>query len=60
MNNSNEPIADSVAGAAARLGVSRSLLYTEIKAGNLRVAHIRGRTIVSREEQARYLRSLAA
>lgn len=60
MNMPSEPIADSVAGAAARLGVSRSLLYLELKSGKLRCARIRGRTIISREEQDRYLRSLAA
>ena len=60
MNKSIEPIADSVADAAARLGISRSLLYTQLKNQKLRAVKVSGRTIISREEQDRFLRSLAA
>jgi excisionase family DNA binding protein len=60
MNTTIEPIADSVAGAAARLGVSRSLLYVLLKNRQLHYVKIRGRTLISREEQNRFLRSLTA
>lgn len=60
MNNSIEPIADSVADAAARLGISRSLTYCLIRDQEIRALKVRGRTVISREEQNRFLRSLAA
>lgn len=60
MNSSIEPIADSVADAAARLGISRSLAYVCAKNNTLRILKVRGRAIISREEQDRFLRSLAA
>lgn len=58
MNQIAEPIADSVSDAAARLGVSRSLLYVELKSGRLEALKVRGRTIVSREAQSRWLAAL--
>ena len=55
-----EPIADSMADAAARLGISRSTIYVLAKNKEICALKVRGRTIVSREEQDRFLRSLAA
>lgn len=60
MNPTIEPIADSVANTAARLGVSRSLIYVLLKDKKLRAFKLRGRTIIAREEQERFLRSLTA
>lgn len=60
MNSFSEPLADSIPDAAARLGVSRSLAYLEIKAGRLHALKVRGRTIITRGEQERFLASLAA
>lgn len=60
MTTLSEPLADSIPNAAARLGVSRSLAYLLIKSGELHALKVRGRTIISRSEQARFLASLAA
>ena len=59
MNIVAEPLADSVPVAAARLGVSRSLAYVLIKNRELEALKVRGRTIISRDEQTRFLASLA-
>lgn len=59
MKINDEPLADSVPVAAARLGVSRSLAYVLIKNRELRALKVRGRTIISRDEQSRFLASLA-
>ena len=60
MNSFSEPLADSIPAAASRLGVSRSLAYLEIKAGRLQALKVRGRTIITRAEQERFLASLAS
>ena len=59
MSISAEPLADSVPVAAARLGISRSLAYLEIKAERLHALKVRNRTIISRAEQDRFLASLS-
>jgi excisionase family DNA binding protein len=59
MTTLSEPLADSIPGAAARLGVSRSLTYLLIKSNEIRALKVRGRTIITRAEQERYLASLA-
>jgi excisionase family DNA binding protein len=51
----NEPLADSVADAAKRLGVSRGLIYKLHKAGKVKLVKLAGRTLVPRLEQARLL-----
>jgi predicted site-specific integrase-resolvase len=57
MNRSaDEPLADGVAVAAKRLGVSKGLLYKLSKAGKVRLVKLAGRTLITREEQARLLR----
>ena len=58
MKTTAEPIADDVITAAARLGISRSLLYILMKDKEIQKLKVRGRTIISRAEQQRYLASL--
>ena len=58
MQQQNEPIADPVPIACSRLGISRTTLYLEIASGNLRAAKARGRTLVTRAEQSRWLAGL--
>ena len=58
MNYSNEPLADSVAGAAKRLGTSRSAVYLELQAGRLVGRKAGRRTLIERTEQLRWLTSL--
>ena len=59
MINPDEPIADSVAVAAKRVGLSRSGLYLELKAGRMRALKAGRRTIVPRAAQADWLANLA-
>lgn len=58
MNYSNEPLADSVAGAAKRLGISRSAIYLELQAGRLVGRKAGRRTLIERTEELRWLASL--
>lgn len=58
MIESAQPLADSIPAAAARLGISRSSCYLEIKAQRLEALKARGRTIIARSEQERWLASL--
>jgi predicted site-specific integrase-resolvase len=51
----NEPLADGVADAAKRLGVSKGLLYKLHKAGKVKLVKLAGRTLITRVEQARLL-----
>ena len=51
----NEPLADGVADAAKRLGVSKGLLYKLHKAGKVKLVKLAGRTLMTRAEQARLL-----
>lgn len=60
MDLQDDALADSVGGAAARLGISRTLAYAEIKAGRLRALKVGRRTIVAREDQVAWLRQVAA
>ncbi len=53
-----EPIADPVPAACARMGISRSTLYLELADGRLTALKARGRTLISRAEQARWLAAL--
>ena len=54
-NNANEQLADGVADAAKRLGVSKGLLYKLHKAGKVKLVKLAGRTLMTRAEQARLL-----
>jgi excisionase family DNA binding protein len=56
--NDDDRIADPVPQAAARLSVSRSMLYLELKAGRIKAVKARNRTLITREEQQRWLASL--
>ncbi len=58
MAYSNEPLADSVAGAAKRLGISRSAVYLELQAGRLVGRKAGRRTLIERTEELRWLASL--
>lgn len=58
MTYSNEPLADSVAGAAKRLGISRSAVYLELQAGRLVGRKAGRRTLIERTEELRWLASL--
>lgn len=59
MSKALEPLADSVAVAAKRLGISRSATYLELKAGRLRGLKAGRRTIITRTAQADWVASLA-
>jgi len=50
-------IADPVAEAAKRLGISRATAYNEINAGRLRSYRSGNRRMVSREAQCAYIRA---
>ena len=50
------PLAVSIEEAARMLGISRTLLYDEIKAGRIKTKKIGSRTIIEVEELRRYLR----
>lgn len=56
----SEKQADSVTAVAARFGVSPATIYREINAGKLRAVRARGRTLVTRAEQDRWLGALPA
>lgn len=59
MNHLIEPVADSVANAAKRLGISRSALYIELKAGRMKALKAGRRTIVPRVSQSQWLSNLS-
>lgn len=58
MNGGFEALADTVSTAAERLGISRSRIYIEIKEGRLRARKMGSRTLITREEQQRWLNAL--
>lgn len=60
LNGVFEPLADSVADAAKRMGVSRATAYNQIKAGLLTARKAGRRTLIERSEQARWLAALPA
>jgi excisionase family DNA binding protein len=53
-----EPLLDSINQAVARLGISRSLLYSEINKGRLRTVKVGKRRLVPRDAQRDWLASL--
>lgn len=55
---SEEVLANTVSEAAARLGISRSQLYMEIKEGRMRARKVGSRTLITQEEQCRWLNAL--
>lgn len=58
MTTNPEPLADSVAVAAKRLGISRSAIYLALQAGGLAGRKAGRRTLIERTEQLRWLTSL--
>lgn len=55
------PFLHSIPEASKRLGgLSRSIIYLEIKAGRLRTVKIGGRTFIAEAELARYVAELSA
>lgn len=59
-NNLMDRQADTIAATAARLSVSTRTIYREIDAGKIRAVRARGRTLITREEQDRWLSALPA
>ena len=53
-----DALADTVLGACARLGISRSACYIQLAQGNLRAKKVGGRTLISRAAQAAWLDNL--
>lgn len=53
-------LADPIAVAAARLGISRAMAYVEINAGRLRSYQSGNRRLVSRDAQRDYIREREA
>jgi excisionase family DNA binding protein len=58
MTNHIEPIADPIPTACVRIGISRSTAYLEIADGRLIAVKARGRTLIARAEQDRWLEAL--
>ncbi len=59
-DHEKEPLADQVPAACLRLGLSRTMLYREIAAGRLRAVKVHSRTLITREDQAAWLKRLPA
>jgi len=53
-----DALADSPAVAARRLGVSRSQLYLELRAGRITARKLGRRTLIPRSAQAQWLSQL--
>ena len=54
-----DALADPIPAACARLGISRSTAYLENSAKRLNFVRVRGRVLVTRAEQERFLASLS-
>lgn len=54
-----DALADPIPAACARLGVSRSTIYLLFSDQKLRAIKVRGKTLVTRAEQARFIASLS-
>jgi hypothetical protein len=52
--------AQSVPAFAKEIGVGKSAIWEEIRAGRLRAVRLGGRTLLLAEDRERYLRSLPA
>jgi excisionase family DNA binding protein len=51
-------VAYSISELAGMLGLGRSTLYEEIRAGRLRLTKLRGRSIILAEDLAEYLEAV--
>lgn len=58
MTGAIEPLADTVAIAATRLGICRAELYKQLAAGAIRARKMGRRTLIERVEQDRWLAAL--
>jgi excisionase family DNA binding protein len=58
MNYPQDRLADTIPQAAARLSISRTRIFEEIRAGRLKAVRAGGRTLIPREAQAEWLASL--
>ncbi|OJX74843.1 helix-turn-helix domain-containing protein [Magnetospirillum sp. 64-120] len=56
-NNAQSPLAYGINDALAVVPVGRSLLYQEIKAGNLRTFKIKNRTLIASDDLSAWLES---
>ena len=56
--HSVQPLADPIPVACKRLGVSRSTIYLELADGRMTALKARGRTLITRAEQERWLAAL--
>ena len=54
-----EPLVDRVPEAAKRLGLSKTGLYAQIKAGKLRAVKVGGKTLITRADQEAWVASLS-
>lgn len=53
-----QPLAEPIPAVCSRLGISRSLLYKEIREGRIKALKAGKRTLVSLAEQERWLNAL--
>ena len=60
MSSANaEPLVDRVPEAAKRLGLSKTGLYAQIRAGKLRAVKAGGKTLITRADQEAWIASLS-
>lgn len=52
-------LVDTVTDAAHRLGISRTGIYAQIKAGKLRAVKAGGKTLITRADQEAWVASLS-
>ncbi|KQZ65566.1 hypothetical protein ASD67_00145 [Sphingopyxis sp. Root1497] len=52
-------LVDTVTDTAHRLGLSRTGVYAQIKAGKLRAVKAGGKTLITRDDQAAWVASLS-
>lgn len=58
MTGAIEPLADTVAATATRLGICRAELYKQLASGAIRARKLGRRTLIERAEQERWLAAL--
>lgn len=59
MEKVTERIADNIEQACERLGISKTLIYKELKAGRLKAFKTGRRTVITRQAQDEWLNSLS-
>ena len=58
MTSTSSTLADGIPQAASNLGISRTRLYNEIKAGRIVALRAGGKTLITRTSQEQWLASL--